>query len=158
MSLPLLNRFLFTHHDTQMFFDDDRPHVEKFRNTATVFLLDRFPLRFTTTLTEVTFEGPALIHFEIFTDLGRVRLFKTLLPIDDFHLYTEDRWVCLSSGRYCIECDIYMLWFHFPHSTMSSRKFAEPSVPRWLVWIISCIAKGALEQDRTVWENKVYAG
>jgi hypothetical protein len=93
LPLPILCHFFNGIYETNMFFDDNRPHVEMFRNTTTVSFLNRFPLKFTTTLTEVTFEGPAIIHFEVFTDLGRVRLLKTLFPAEDFRLYAEDRWV-----------------------------------------------------------------
>lgn len=74
----------------------------------------------------MTFEGPSIVHFQIFTELGEVRMVNTLLPVRPFELHTETVW------------------------------FAERSVPRLVVRLIARIASGALEQDREVWESKTY--
>jgi hypothetical protein len=93
LPLPLLHRFFTARYDTKMYFDEKRDHVELFDNWATVYLLNKYKLSFTTTLTRVLFEGPAIVHFEVFTDLGRIRLLKTLVPPREFEVYSEDRWV-----------------------------------------------------------------
>jgi len=60
------------------------------------------------------------------TPLGRMRQVMTILSIEPFKQYIESRWYC------------------------------EEKVPRWAVQFISYIASNALEQDRQVWENKIW--
>ena len=74
----------------------------------------------------VTFEGPAIMHFEIKTPLGTMRQVKTVLPVAPFTMHVEARW------------------------------FASRSVPRVLLWLMSVVGASALDQDRQVWENKTY--
>eukprot|EP00913_Durusdinium_trenchii_P005513 g5137.t1 len=76
--------------------------------------------------TNVTFEGPTIVHFRIKTPLGVLRQVKTILPIEPFKQYVEARW------------------------------YAEKRVPRIIACALACIGGRALEQDREVWENKVY--
>eukprot|EP01087_Luapelamoeba_hula_P014816 TRINITY_DN4394_c0_g1_i1.p2 TRINITY_DN4394_c0_g1~~TRINITY_DN4394_c0_g1_i1.p2 ORF type:complete len:496 (-),score=64.01 TRINITY_DN4394_c0_g1_i1:53-1540(-) len=76
--------------------------------------------------TRVTFIGPSVMHFRIHTQFGQIHLVKTLLPLAPFHQYSEDVW------------------------------FAEHGVPRFFSNLIAYIAHWALEQDRDVWENKMY--
>ena len=77
-------------------------------------------------ITNVTFEGPSVIHFAITTPFGVLRLVKTLLPIAPFTQHVEMRW------------------------------YAPPLCPTFFVLLMSSIAARALEQDRRVWENKMY--
>ena len=77
-------------------------------------------------ITNVTFEGPSVIHFAITTPFGVLRLVKTLLPIAPFTQHVEMRW------------------------------YAPPFCPTFFVFLMSSIAARALEQDRRVWENKMY--
>ena len=92
---------------------------------TTVKLFGRWPI-FPAQKTTVTFEGPSVVHFQIFTPFGEGRLLKTQLPTRPFHVYTEDRW------------------------------YASRWVPMPLLRVLAWIGKGALEQDRIVWENRLY--
>lgn len=76
--------------------------------------------------TGVTFEGPTIVHFTIETPFGILRQIKTILPVEPFKQYVEARW------------------------------YAERSVPRLVVHFFATIGGHALEQDRQVWENKVW--
>jgi hypothetical protein len=76
--------------------------------------------------TTVIFEGPSIVHFMIDTPLGKMRQVMTILSVEPFKQYVESRWYC------------------------------EKSVPRLAVQFISYIASNALEQDRQVWENKLW--
>eukprot|EP00937_MAST-01D_sp_MAST-1D-sp2_P002880 g2880.t1 len=76
--------------------------------------------------TAVTFEGPTVVDFTIQTPFGEMRQLKTILPIEPFKQFVESRW------------------------------YAERSVPRVVAWFFSLIGARALEQDREVWENKMY--
>ncbi|CAJ1328883.1 unnamed protein product [Effrenium voratum] len=76
--------------------------------------------------TNVTFEGPTVVHFRLRTPIGVLRQVKTILPVEPFKVYVEARW------------------------------YAENSVPRFIAAALACIGGRALEQDRQVWENKVY--
>ena len=76
--------------------------------------------------TRVTFEGPTLIHFRISTPLGLIMQHMTLTPVEPFKQYVECRW------------------------------FAQAGVPRFVAQFLASIASNALEQDRIVWENKVF--
>ncbi|CAE7337349.1 daf-36 [Symbiodinium necroappetens] len=76
--------------------------------------------------TNVTFEGPTVVHFRLQTPLGVLRQVKTILPVEPFKQYVEARW------------------------------YAERSVPRAVAVALGIIGGRALEQDREVWENKIY--
>ena len=76
--------------------------------------------------TTVTFEGPTIIHFIIHTLFGKMRQLKTLLPIAPFKQYVESRW------------------------------YAERSVPSFMVSFFAFIGAKTLEQDRQVWEDKIF--
>jgi len=76
--------------------------------------------------TRVTFEGPTIIHFTMKTPFGMLRQIKTLLPIEPFKQFVEIRW------------------------------YAERTVPRLLVLFIASIGANALDQDRPVWETKIW--
>lgn len=76
--------------------------------------------------TGVTFEGPTIVHFTIETPFGVLRQIKTILPVEPFRQYVEARW------------------------------YAERSVPRIVAHFFATIGAAALEQDRQVWENKVW--
>ncbi|MDP2435051.1 MAG: Rieske 2Fe-2S domain-containing protein [archaeon] len=76
--------------------------------------------------TDILFDGPSIMHFMMHTPLGRFHVMKTALPVAPFVLLTEDRW------------------------------WADHHMPRWLGWLLARIGSNALEQDRTVWEHKIY--
>lgn len=76
--------------------------------------------------TRVTFEGPSIMHFRLDTPLGSMRQIKTLLPVEAFRQHAEVRW------------------------------FAQGCVPRLVLRLMAIIGATALEQDRQVWENKMY--
>lgn len=76
--------------------------------------------------THVTFEGPALISFKVHTPFGTLRLLQTLLPVAPFTQHVESRW------------------------------YAPRSAPTPFVLLIASVAAEALEQDRKVWENKMF--
>ena len=42
--------------------------------------------------TNVTFEGPTIIHFTVQTPFGALRQIKTLLPVEPFKQFVEARW------------------------------------------------------------------
>ena len=91
----------------------------------------RFPVPFarataSTIDTTVIFEGPAIMQFKIDTPLGSIRQVKTLLPVAPFTMQVEARW------------------------------FAQTSMPRFLLSLMSSVGAAALNQDRQVWENKTY--
>jgi cholesterol 7-dehydrogenase len=128
LPVPLIGKYFIVKHETQLYFPEDKPmkHISYFDNFAEIWPFDKFRIAASRQKTVVTFEGPSIVHFQIETPLGGVHLYKTLLPVEPFKLYTEDRW------------------------------YVEDKTPRWLAWIVSNVAKGALEQDRTVWQNKTY--
>lgn len=74
----------------------------------------------------VTFEGPTIMHFTIATPFGKLRQVKTVLPVEPFKQFVESRW------------------------------YAERHVPMLLVRFFALLGVRALEQDRQVWENKLY--
>eukprot|EP00758_Cryptobia_borreli_P008621 Tbor_TRINITY_DN5404_c5_g1::TRINITY_DN5404_c5_g1_i3::g.24743::m.24743/K14938/NVD, DAF36; cholesterol 7-desaturase len=76
--------------------------------------------------TVVRFDGPSVLHFDVRTPLGNMWLIKSVLPVSPFKQYVEDVW------------------------------FAERSVPRIASKVLAIISKGALEQDRNMWENRIY--
>mmetsp|Transcript_19923 Transcript_19923/g.37156 ORF Transcript_19923/g.37156 Transcript_19923/m.37156 type:complete len:426 (+) Transcript_19923:128-1405(+) len=77
-------------------------------------------------LTTVCFEGPGNISFSISTPIGEMRMFMTNLPLEPFKQHVENHW------------------------------FAPWYFPTFLVRIFATLSAHALEQDRQVWENKVY--
>jgi len=135
---PFINYFtdrLFTiHHETVMFQrDEETPELCKahnyFTNHATVVLHlfgYEIPFSWVTQTTEVNFEGPGIIHFHIVTPIGAGHLVKSLLPIDHFKTWIEDSW------------------------------YIDRKVPRFIGWLLAVTAKGALDQDKPIWENKTY--
>lgn len=74
----------------------------------------------------VTFEGPSIVHFEIKTPFGDMRQVKTILSIEPYKQYVESRW------------------------------YAQRTIPRVLVHFFALIGARALEQDRQVWESKIW--
>ncbi len=76
--------------------------------------------------TSVVFEGPGNISFSIRTPLGEMRMFMTNLPVEPFKQHVENHW--------------YAPWY----------------MPTIVVRIFATLSAHALEQDRQVWENKVY--
>eukprot|EP00854_Cymbomonas_tetramitiformis_P020479 gene20479-24537_t len=74
----------------------------------------------TRNLTTVTFEGPSIVHFQVYTPLGEIRLLKTILPQAPFLQYSEDRW------------------------------YAAKSTPQWLIWIVSTVAKNKIYNQRPI--------
>lgn len=74
----------------------------------------------------VTFEGPNMMHFKMHTPFGTIRQIKTILPIEPFKQQVESYW------------------------------YADSSVPRLIAYLLSLMGKVALNQDRQVWENKIY--
>jgi cholesterol 7-dehydrogenase len=79
-------------------------------------------------LTKVTFEGPGNISFSISTPLGEMRMFMTNLPLEPYKQHVENHW--------------YAPWY----------------LPTFVVYIFATLSAHALEQDRGVWESKVYKG
>jgi cholesterol 7-dehydrogenase len=75
---------------------------------------------------EVTFEGPSIVNFTVRTPFGTLRQVMTLLAVEPFKQFVESRW------------------------------YAEPSVPRLVVFVFGLIGRTALEQDRRVWENRMF--
>ena len=75
---------------------------------------------------QVIFEGPSIIHFSLITPFGKARMIKTQLPTEPMHVHVGVKW------------------------------FAEKNMPFYAVKLLATIAANALEQDRPVWENKIY--
>ena len=75
---------------------------------------------------DVTFEGPSIMHFEMTTPLGKMRQVKSILPVGPFDMYIESRW------------------------------YAEKTIPTLMVQFIAYVGAKALEQDRQVWEHKMF--
>jgi cholesterol 7-dehydrogenase len=126
LALPVLRRLMHMSYDTKLYFDSEVRQRCFFENLSTVWLMKRWPFRWYTQKTIVTFDGPGLVHFDVKTPLGNIWLLKSVLPVGPFQMYSEDVW------------------------------FAESRVPRWLVHLIATIARDALEQDRGVWESRLY--
>ena len=126
---PITDRLLSISHETKMFAKDELKQDIFFTNYATVFLHlfgRKFTLSAMTQRTEVDFEGPAIVHFDISTPVGSLHLIKSLLPVDHFKIFIEDAWFCT------------------------------PNTPRWLANFIAWTAEGALFQDKPIWENKIH--
>ncbi len=129
LMLPFLRHFITMTYETELHFPSEKENWCRcyFNNWSTVNVFHRFPWKWYKQLVVVTFDGPGVVHFDIKTPLGRVWLVKSLLPQEPFKVYSEDTW------------------------------FAEKRTPRWLCHVLAVVAKGALEQDRQVWENRVFA-
>eukprot|EP01065_Artemidia_motanka_P004409 TRINITY_DN1209_c0_g1_i1.p1 TRINITY_DN1209_c0_g1~~TRINITY_DN1209_c0_g1_i1.p1 ORF type:complete len:680 (+),score=210.73 TRINITY_DN1209_c0_g1_i1:84-2042(+) len=111
---------------------DDEKHCVMFEEEMQeVMFLDRWRVPGVSGNTggaRVIFEGPGIVHFELQAIpgfLGRLRMIKTMLPIEPFKLHVETRW------------------------------FAEWAPPH-VVNFLANIAVGGLEQDREVWETKIF--
>jgi len=133
LPLPLLRYFVTVEHDVKTFFPGEptKTHTCYSEEYAELYvhlpIFGKIHLPLPRTKTVITFEGPSIIHFNMKTAIGSMRMINHLLPLRPFELHTETAW------------------------------YAERSVPTWLVYIIAEIAKGALEQDRLVWESKSFA-
>eukprot|EP00126_Sphaerothecum_destruens_P007659 Sdes_comp19932_c0_seq1m12399 len=131
MPIPLVGKFFHSRHDTEVFFPQDAPHTLYFEENADLYL-GQSPESWSwrvpgdTVLTVVTFEGPSIIHFDLKTPLGRLRLIKTVTPVEPFRVHCIDEW------------------------------YSEKNVPLWYVKLVAKIAAGALLQDKDVWENKTF--
>lgn len=127
LPIPLLGRFLTVDHRVQLIPSKDADRKHVLYFDDNASIFWRSHQLLPRSTMHVTFEGPAIVHFRMdLAPLGEVFVCKTILPIGPFHQYTEDRW------------------------------WASNTVPRFLGHILAYIAKNALEQDRQVWENKVY--
>lgn len=127
VEVPLLKSVVRMTYDTKVYFPEEGSKRHTiFFENFATTTLFRF-FRFPyVQRTKVTFDGPGIVHFDIQTPLGHIWLVKTNLPRRPFEIYSEDAW------------------------------FAEARTPRWLVRLVALIAKGALEQDRTVWQNRLF--
>ena len=130
--VPILEKFVNIHHEAQLSFpykdDPSKKHLCLFIQKLThviLFNLIKIPFIFPQ-ITNVTFEGPSIMQFRIYTPLGNFHVIKTVLPVKPFQLYSEDH-----------------MW-------------ADWKVPRIYAKVIAYIIKNALEQDRLVWESKIY--
>jgi len=140
--LPVLDKFLTGEHSIDQVYGTgkvngvmvDRKELCSITETTSgLFLFGKpnLPVPFSAAASSqvqagVTFEGPTIVHFDIQTPFGLVRQIKTLLPIEPFKQYVEIRW------------------------------YAERSVPRFILMFLSAIGAHALDQDRAVWENKIW--
>lgn len=126
--LPILDKFIRLLHRIDLCFPTGRPEGSH----QCLFREHATPYLFgriplsPEQTTNLVFDGPSFVHFMLNTPFGRVHLFKSALPIAPLRVVTEDRW------------------------------YADHTVPRWLGWLLAKIGRNALEQDRSVWENKVY--
>ena len=76
--------------------------------------------------TEVVFEGPTLTSFKTTTPLFAIQILLTQLPVEPFVIQAES---------------------HF---------FGPWWLPAWVVEVYANASYNLMEQDRRVWENKVY--
>lgn len=143
-SMPVLEYFITGNHEISQVYGKaphpldgtmiEQSHLSSFKEWTTgLFLFGNtsLPVPFSKAAaasvdTSVTFEGPTIIHFTVKTVFGTVRQIKTLLPVEPFRQAVEVRW------------------------------YAEWTVPRAVVWFLATYVAGALEQDRAVWENKIW--
>ena len=128
LNIPILKWFVTMTYETELYFPPEKENWNRcyFDNFSLVHILGRFPFKWYRQKTVVTFDGPGIVHFDIQTPLGNLWLVKSLLPREPFNIFSEDTW------------------------------FAQKRTPRWLCHLVAVIAKGALEQDRQVWENRVF--
>jgi nitrite reductase/ring-hydroxylating ferredoxin subunit len=128
--LPGLSRVLAMRHRIELAFVDGKPastHRCFFRENATPMLFDRVPVS-TEQTTSIVFDGPATMYFVLTLPvLGRIVFVKTILPVGPFDLRTEDLW------------------------------FTDNSMPRFIGTMLAIVARNALEQDRRIWERKVFS-
>jgi len=109
-----------------MYFDAKDHHIHYFDNYAALYLFDLIPLPTGRYFAHLTFEGPGVVCFNLSTVFGTIQLYKNVLPIGHFQTYCED------------------------------RIYADNTVPRWFCKLYSIFASSALEQDRPVWESKIF--
>lgn len=128
LDLPIIRHLITMTYETELHFPSAKEDWCRcyFNNWSQVNIFHRFPFKWYKQLTVVTFDGPGVVHFDIKTPLGNAWLVKSLLPQEPFKIFSEDTW------------------------------FAEKRTPRWLCHVLAIVAKGALEQDRQVWENRVF--
>lgn len=142
LPLPLLEKFVTADHTATQEYGKgvvngqlmDKEHMCSFEERThglQLFGSPRLPVPLSRSVassiqTNVTFEGPTVVHFRLQTPLGVLRQVKTILPVEPFKQYVEARW------------------------------YAERSVPRAVAVALGIIGGRALEQDREVWENKIY--
>eukprot|EP01127_Copromyxa_protea_P001892 TRINITY_DN1179_c1_g1_i1.p1 TRINITY_DN1179_c1_g1~~TRINITY_DN1179_c1_g1_i1.p1 ORF type:complete len:393 (+),score=78.99 TRINITY_DN1179_c1_g1_i1:42-1220(+) len=129
LPIPFFGRFLkIEFFDLNMSFDSDpkKHHIHYFHNKAQMWFLNKKLDNYPPQVTDLIFEGPAIINFQLSSPFGKIELIKTLIPIAPFHVYNEDHW------------------------------FGENSVPRWFLYIYAKFASYALDQDRPVWDTKSY--
>jgi len=136
--LPILENVLFGRHYLKASYFEDAlalgakgTHVCFFsEEMIQVYLFGKIPLFpkwfLQNIVTKVTFEGPTIVHFSVGTIFGEMRMIKTILVTEPFKIQVEARW------------------------------YAQRGVPRILVNMMAMVAGRALEQDREVWENKLY--
>jgi hypothetical protein len=132
LPVPLIGKYTrLTHHIVSSFpLDDHHPHVGSFDETLSQYEVFGYnaPKSFYQQVSiKVIFEGPSITHFILNTPVGKARMIKCQLPTEPLHVHVHVNW------------------------------WAEKSVPYVVARILSLIAAGALEQDRQVWENKIYA-
>lgn len=140
LPFPVLEKFVFGLHELKARFNEDEDSRKKNGGGKHIFFFNERMLKvflfgwisiapswlLSSIDTNVTFEGPCIVHFSVKTIFGEMRMIKNLLPVEPHHQYVEARW------------------------------FAEKSVPRFMVVAMSLIAKKALLQDKEVWTNKIY--
>lgn len=136
--LPIMDKFLFGRHRLKASYFEDAlaegaksTHVCFFsEEMLQVYLFGKIPVFpkwfLSNIITRVTFEGPTIVHFSVKTIFGEMRMIKTLLVTAPFKIKVESRW------------------------------WATHGTPRILVNIMAMVGARALQQDREVWENKLY--
>jgi cholesterol 7-desaturase len=133
--LPGLDRFVRCVHEVETRYFHPAPHLnhfcERMRDLTVGSGRWKFSVPFAAAVassisTNVIFEGPAMMQFRIDTPLGSMHQIKTILPVGPFEQQVEVRW------------------------------FAQRTVPRFLVHLMALVGATALQQDRRVWENKMY--
>jgi len=125
--LGLWGLFNLRFSEFQFYLDEKEPHIHYFDNSGKIYVLDKFPLPFVPPQkSHLVFEGPGVVCFNLYSIFGLVQLYKTILPVGHFNTYCED------------------------------RIYAARSVPRWFCKLYAMFASAALEQDRPVWENKIF--
>jgi len=120
------NLFTLRFTDFNMTFDEKKHHIHYFENKAHLYLFDKIPVPTGPQYSRLVFEGPGVVTFNLHSMFGMVQLYKTILPVGEFKTYCED------------------------------RIYAEKSVPRWFLKLYAAFAAFALEQDRPVWESKIF--
>ena len=85
-----------------------------------------YPLELTGSFAYVTFVGPSVVMFRFFTQTGQVLVIKSFLPLKPLEQQVKDVWFC------------------------------EPKVPRTLAKYFVDNFVRAVDEDRVVWENKIW--